>query len=497
MKLFLKYRNRSKGFLLIGVLIFAAISILTMTAVISWATTSAKLSRRVQSREISLEIAEAGIEYARWYLAHYQSGYTLGHGTSAGPYVYPFEDKDGTQIGTYTLTVTPPMTGSTLVKIKSTGATLADPSATRSINVHLAIPSLAKYSVLGNSDMRFGEGTVVYGPLHSNGGIRFDGIAWNKVSSAKSSYDDPDHTGNNEFGVHTHVTSGTGVVNNAQRPAEAPPSVVANRSDVFKAGRDFPVPAVDFVGITTDLATIKTQATASGKYFAASGYQGYQIILKTNDTFDLYRVTNLTAAPSGCTDVNNETGWGTWSIGAKTFLANYAIPANGLIFVEDHVWVEGAINTARVTIAAARFPDNASLRKNIIVNNDLRYTNYNGTDVIALIAQNNINVGLFSSNSFEIDAALVAQNGRIGRHYYDPPTNGGGTNRCGVNVNRNSITLYGMLATNARYGFAYTDGSGYDTRTITYDTNLLYAPPPNFPLASDKYQIILWEELEN
>ncbi len=489
-------KTKQKGFLLLGVLLFAAIGVMTITAFVSWASTSAKFARRVERRELALQIAEAGIEYARWYLAHYQTGYTLGN-TGSGPYVYPFNDKDGTQIGSFTLTVTPPPSGSTLVKIKSTGATLADPSATRSINVHLAIPSLAKYSVLANTEMRFGEGTVVYGPIHSNGGIRFDGVIWNKITSAKSSYDDPDHTGGSEFGVHTHVTSGTGVVNDSYRPAEAPPSTVQSRNDVFKAGRDFPVPAVDFVGITNDLATIKSQAISSGRYFAASGYQGYQITLKTNDTFDLYRVTSLTAPPSGCADVMSDSTWGTWSVRAKTFLANYAIPANGLIFVEDNLWVEGQINTARVTIAAAKFPDNVATRKNITINNDLKYTNYDGSDVIALIAQNDINVGLFSANDLKIDAALVAQNGRIGRHYYDPPTNGPGTNRCGVNVYRNSISLYGMLGTNVRYGFAYTDGTGYDTRTLTYDTNLLYAPPPNFPLASDKYQIILWEELES
>ncbi len=494
--MFLKNKKTQKGFLLIGVLIFSAISIATITAFVSWSSTSSRLAKRVESKEISLQIAEAGIEYARWYLAHYQSDYTLGN-VGAGPYVYPFTNKDGQQIGSYSLTVTPPPSGSTLVKIKSTGSTLLDPSATRSINVHLAIPSLAKYSVLANADMRFGEGTVVYGPIHSNGGIRFDGVIWNKISSSKTSYDDPDHSGAVEFGVHTHVTSGTGSVNNSFRPLEAPPSTLQNRNDVFKAGREFPVPAVDFAGITNDLATIKTQAISSGRYFASSGYQGYQIVLKTDDTFDIYRVNTLSATPSGCTNVNNDSGWGTWSIGTKTFLANYAIPSNGLIFVEDHLWVEGQINTTRVTIAAAKFPDSVATRRNIIVNNDLKYTNYDGSDVIALIAQNNINVGLFSEDDLQIDAALIAQNGRIGRNYYDPPTNGGGTNRCGANVFRNSITLFGMLGTNQRYGFAYTDTTGYDTRTITYDTNLLYAPPPNFPLASDKYQIILWEELEN
>lgn len=488
-------RIQQKGFLLIGVLVFIGISVITVMAFVTWGATSTRLSRRVQSRELALQIAEAGIEYARWYMAHFQSGYTLGN-TGAAPYVYPFYDKNGVQIGTYSLTVTPPPSGSTLVKIKSVGATLVDPSATRSINVHLAIPSLAKYSVLANADIRFGEGTVVYGPIHSNGGIRFDGVIWNSITSARSSYDDPDHTGGNEFGVHTHVTAGTGSVNSSFRPAEAPPASVPVRTDVFKTGREFPVPAVDFAGITNDLATIKAQAEASGVALLPSGAQGYQIILRTDDTFDVFRVNTLTAAPSGCSNVTSEANWGTWSIGTKSFVANYAIPANGLVYVDDHLWVEGQINSARITIAAARFPDNAATRRSVIVNNDLLYTNYDGTDVISLVAQNNITAGLFSEDDLRIDAALIAQNGRIGRHYYDPPTNGAGTNRCGATVYRNSVTLYGMLGTNQRYGFAYTNGTGYDDRFITYDTNLLYAPPPNFPLASDKYQIILWEELE-
>jgi hypothetical protein len=377
--------NNQKGVLLIGVLIFSAVAIMTVTAFVSWGITSNKLANRVQQRETALQIAEAGIEYARWYLAHYQTGYTLGN-TGSGPYVYNFTDKNGTVIGTYTLTITPPPSGSTLVKIKSTGATIINPSITRSIIVHLAIPSFAKYAVVANADMRFGSGTVIYGPIHSNGGIRFDGVAYNKVTSAKSTYDDPDHTSSSEYGVHTHLNTNSTTVNDSFRPAEAPPSTVAARTDVFKAGREFPVPAVDFSAITADLATIKSQAQSSGRYIGPSGAQGYQIILKTNDTFDVYRVNSQMNANGQCNNPANETGWGTWSINAKQFVANYAIPANGLIFVEDNVWVEGQINSARITIAAALFPDNASTRKNIIVNNDLKYTNYDGTDVVALIA---------------------------------------------------------------------------------------------------------------
>jgi hypothetical protein len=291
------------------------------------------------------------------------------------------------------------------------------------------------------------------------------------------------------------VNQNGGGTNSSYRPAESPPSTVQNRTDVFKAGRDFPVPAVDFSAVSSDLATIKTQAQASGKYLAPSAALGYQIILKTNDTFDVYKVTSTVAPPNNCTNINNEDGWGTWSINNKTFVANYPIPANGLIFVDDDVWVEGQINTARVTIAAARFPDSVSTRKNIIVNNDLKYTNYDGSDVIALIAQNNITTGWVSEDDLIIDGALIAQNGRVGRYYYRPA--GNSQNRCSPYHTRTLLTLTGMIASNQRYGYAFSDGTGYETRVINYDTNLLYSPPPNFPLASDKYQIVLWEELEN
>lgn len=181
-------------------------------------------------------------------------------------------------------------------------------------------------------------------------------------------------------------------------------------------------------------------------------------------------------------------------------IANYANPTNGIIFLEDHVWVDGIINTARLTIAAGRFPDNVTTRRSITVNNNLLYTNYDGRDVIALIAQDNINVGMVSADTLRIDAALMAQNGRAGRYYYEPNENfpaGGGQTRCSPYHARSTLTLYGMIGTAQRYGFAYTDGTGYDIRNISYDANLLYGPPPSFPLTSDQYSTVFWQEVPN
>lgn len=485
----IKSKNKKNGTILLQALVFGTISVVIIGALISWAGSNIKASRVGLYREQALQIAEAGIDYYRWHLAHAPSDYTDGNATSTGPYVHDFFDKDGVKIGTFSLEITPPPTGFTTVRIKSTGRVLSDSTIYRSILVQLAIPSLAKYAVVANDNMRFGEGTEVFGPIHSNGGIRFDGVAHNVISSSLSSYDDPDHSGGQEFGVHTHVLS-NGSVNDTYRSLEAPPNSVQSRTDVFEAGRSFPVPAVDFVGLTTDLSQIKSKAQASGKYFSGSGLLGYHIIFKTNDTFDVYKVKTLASVSNSCSNVANQTNWGVWSIkttNGQTFVGNYPIPSNGLIFVEDNVWVDGQIQTNRVTLAAGKFPDSINTRPTIVINSSLLYTNYDGQDVMSLISQGNISVGLFSDDNLRIDAALVSQNGRVGRDYYN--------SYCGSTYIRNTITLYGMIASNLRYGFAYTDGTGYTNRNIIYDANLLYGPPPSFPLTTDQYQTISWEEV--
>ncbi len=476
-----KMYSRSKGYILVMVLVFGAIGVYIAGGLISWGVTDILASRQSVEREQAIQIAEAGIDYYRWHLAHAPTDFQDGTATS-GPHSHSFYDKDGNLIGHYTLRITAPPLGSTLVTVVSTASTTLSPLE-RSISAQFAKPSIAKYAVVSNDAMRFGAGTEVFGPIHSNQGIRFDGLTHNLVTSAVASYDDPDHAGGDDFGVHTH-----------DAPADPlPPAAVPARPDVFEIGRTFPVPAVDFAGITADLAQMRTDAQANGFYRVNSGSLGYRVLLRTNDTFDLYRVTSYTNAPANCTNTAGQTGWGTWSIQNQNLLGNYPFPANGIIFLEDHVFVNGQINGGRITVVAATLPDTPATRRNIIVNNDVLYTQYDGSDVIGLIAQNNVLVGLVSEDDLRIDSALIAQNGMVGRFYYRPP--GGGQNRCLPNHVRTTLTLWGMIATNQRYGFAYTDGTGYTTRNLNYDGSLLYNPPPSFPLASDEYVTLTWEEI--
>jgi hypothetical protein len=475
----IKSITKEEGMILPLVLVFGTIAMVIMGGIVSWAMINLQAGRQAVKREVAFQIAESGNEYYRWHLAHAPTDYQDG-GTGAGPYVHQFYDRGGSLIGNFSLTITPPLVGSTIVTIQSVGKSGGNYFGKRTIQTSLAKPSMAKFAVVANDNMRFGAGTVITGPVSSNKGIHFDGFANNLVTSALATYTDPDYSESPVFGVYTR----------AGTMDPYPPAAVPSRPDVFKVGRQFPVPAVDFTGLTADLSQMKTDAQAHGFYLSSSGAMGYDIVLKTNDTFDLYTVNSLKSAPSGCTD--SATGWSTWSINSKSATpTNHPIPANGLIFVEDNVFVEGQINSARVTIAAAAFPDNPSTRKNIIVNNNLLYTNYDGRDVISLIAQNNINVGLYSQNILEIDAALIAENGRIGRYYYPPA--------CSPDDTKQTLTLKGMIASNLRYGFAYISGSvttGYQTRNLNYDGNLLLSPPPSFPQTSDQYTTLSWEELQ-
>lgn len=482
---------KNNGQLSLQLLIFAGIAVILLTGFLAWLDAITKTVLRSQDRQQAFSTAEAGIEYYRWHLAHAPTDYQDGT-TSTGPYVHNYYDKDGNLIGQFSLNITPPPLGSSIVTIQSTGRVTADTSIQKTIKVRMGVPSFAQYAAVLNDNVRFGQGTQVYGPIMSNYGIRFDGLAHNLVSSALSSYQDPDHSGCCEFGVHTHVIPppGSGIDNNFQT-AEAPPNPVPNRPDVFMAGRTFPVPAVDFTGITQTLAQMRTNSLTNGFHASSSGAYGYEIVLRTDHTFDFYKVNSLVNPAASCFNYLNQAGWGTWSINQEQFLSNNPMPVNGIIFIEDNAWVRGQINGNRVTIASAVFPDNPSTRTSITVNSNLLYTNFDGTDVISLIAQNNINIGMLSADTLTVDGALMAQNGRVGRYYYLPPGFGNG---CSPYYVRTSITAYGMIASNQRYGFAYTDGTGYQTRNLNYDSNLLYSPPPSFPLTTNAYRTQSWDE---
>jgi hypothetical protein len=422
---------------------------------------------------------------------------TLVPTSATGPFIHDYEDFDGTVIGQYSLTVTPPSLGSTITTVSSTSWLLSEPNRKRTIVARFGVPSFSQYAVVADDVMRFGTGTETFGKIHSNYGIRFDGLAHGLITSSCPSYVDPDHGGAPEYCVHTH-----------DAPVDPlPPAPLPARLDVFAGGRQLPVAPVDFTGITGDLATLKVSGQdPNGAYLGPSGTEGYHIVLKTNGRMDMYKVNTQ----SFCRYKPGSTWFSysnIFSIATQSTFTykggsslNVPLPTNGVIFAEDNVWVNGQINGAKVSVVAAREPL-ASGTASIIVNSDLLYTNYDGTDVIGLIAQQDISVGFYSEDNLEIDAAVIAQKGRAGRYYYQDydlssnrynPANCGGNLPAGY-IHRTTLTLHGSIATHSRYGFAYTDGTGYINRNLIFDDHLIFGPPPSFPTTGE-YVMISWEE---
>jgi hypothetical protein len=476
------------GSVLIPVIAFMTIGIIVVSGFVNWGVASVRLARQAQQKEQAIQIAEAGIDYYRWHLAHAPTDFQDGTGT-VGPYVHDFFDKQGVKIGEFALTIDPPPVGSTVVTITATGTVVANPGVQRAVKTRIGKQSFAKYAVLSNSDISIGASII--GPMHSNGFLYMvSGSAANLMTSTKT-------TGTSSLST---VTRRWGVYD-AGDPI--PPASLTTTTATFNAGREIGVPALDFAGITVDLAQMKTAAQTSGKYYAASGSGlGYHIVLANNDTFNIYTVNTLATGGGGC---EAREWWNTpscpiipnssWSINTQTILGggtNVPFPANGIIFVEDNVWVDGSITTARLTIAAANL-SGIGTQKNIIVNSDLRYNATSGAEVIGLIAQDNFWIGVNSSMDLRVDAAILAQNGRVSRYGY----------RNCTNEDRSDLTLYGMFASNKRYAYGNLGSgcstgfsSGYqDTRTYIYDPYLLYGPPPSFPLTSAQYQILSWDEI--
>jgi hypothetical protein len=159
--------------------------------------------------------------------------------------------------------------------------------------------------------------------------------------------------------------------------------------------------------------------------------------------------------------------------------------------LEADAWIEGQVS-GQTTVVAAGFPISSSTQ-NIWIKGSLTYVNGSGKDALGVIAQNDILFVRDVPDDFQVDAALMAQKGQIIRHGY----NVGGNCNSSFNAIRNSLTINGaMISYNKSYWNYTLNGnfvSGFTNRTINYDGNLLFMPPPYFP-TSGEYQFISWKE---
>jgi Tfp pilus assembly protein PilX len=480
-----------------GLVIMTVVSIL-LVSIIGYIISQLKFSSNRIEREKTFQVAEAGIYYYRWYLAHATDGMTAQQlkafwqnaGTLgvSGDYTENYTDPEtGVLIGTYTIHLDPPDVYSTIATVTSTGESANMSGVTRTVKARFRRPSWSEYMYIIDDFLNIGAGAEVFGRAHSNFGIRMDGIAHNSMTSLNPRFQDSSYGNRWSFGVHT-----TDAPADPNAPAYPwPDGTVPDRPDIFMGGRQFPVPRVDFNGVSADFTSMRNEATANGtnltNHCTASGCyfdntrSGRRITFLSNGTMDVCWVSAYDVSTFAITSYrrgNNSGNCATCT--GQCAPQNYAIPNNGIIFVDNNVWTEGTINNKRVTVAADNAADTADI---YIGMNNINYTNYDGRDVVGLIAKRNIAIVRDCQNNLRIDGALLAQ---TGKRFRDSGT-------YGCSYNKNSLTMNGALAS-FQQPYVNSGGCGFTTRTYNFDNNLLYYPPPFFPTGTE-YAIDLWEEL--
>lgn len=449
------FNQHNRGSVLPVILTVSAIGIILIAAVADLSLTNLRLGNSYSRKSTSREIAEAGINYYQWHLAHnnkdYRDGQTTPTDPPYGPYVHEYKNTDGEVVGTYALTITPPNLSSPYAIVSSLGKAKEDNNGV-TIEARIGIPSFAQFAYVTNDQLNFGVGAITNGKIHSNDGIRFDGIANDIVTSAKKTY-------------HYNCSSYSNY-----------PGVWGDGT--FNKGYQFPVPAIDFAQITANLQDIKTEAQKSdGVYLAASGASGYRLLLRSNpDQIDIYKVTS--ASKSGI---------------STTFLKTVNYPTNGAFFAEDNVYISGIFN-GKMTIAAAKLPDPGSktTRKNIIIIDDIFYNNntYDGSILLGLIAQNDVKIAHFIHANVTIDGAILAQNGGLGYDFSSSFTKndlGKLTMHGGIASDLGACGGYGMVRT------LFNQVEGFSSREYDYDQNLYFGPPPMYP-TTGSYTVLSWRE---
>ncbi len=470
--------HRATGSILIITLMSIGIFGMLFSSLFDYLITHYSYLKTRTASEYALQVAEAGIEYYRWHLAHWPDDLTNGTG-APGPYVHTYEDPESGPVGQFSLEIGGSvLCGKTQVIIAtSTGWTLDHPELTRTIVVEIARPTVADYSYIVNSHVYAGASRVIVGPYHSNGVVRMDGDNRSAVTSAVNTYSCADAglggcagTVNGVYGAGTHP----------EWWRRSQPTIPFSNFDV---------------NFDTIEQVAQTQGVYLGKISNDTTLWGYYLELRNDRSVDIYRVTNRWAnitstLPNGTTTIDLPELAGNIN-DYRTFLRNEPLPSTcPLIYVSDRTWLSGTVS-GKVTIIAN---STTSASVDLFLQNNLTYSTTTGTDGLTVLAERHLLIPLYVPNNMVLSGIFFAQKGSYGRNYYP---------NVGVTYNgyrqRASLTTNGTVVSNWRTGTSWTGGTpnpqGFVTRNDNYDRTLAKNPPPLTPYTSPDFRYISWREV--
>lgn len=477
MNMLARQNNSSRGITVMLVLAFMGIFTLLLGTISSYALMQARYGRAISVREQALHIAEAGLEYYRWFLNKNPSIMTAGVGL-VSPDSYTVEDPEGGTLGTASITASANLQCGAVQWVDITSRGVADINAgfPRTLSARYMRSSVAEYSYVVNTNVWAGADRTIRGPYHSNGGVRMDGAHNADVTSAVSTWNCT-----SSYGCNPTQSAAPGVVGNGSNPALW----------------SYPASSINFASIAVNLSDLKTKAQTQGGiyYAAASGSvnsRGYRLIFNAGGTVTIYRVSATTGFPSYSSQFGYATEYS--GINTQTLLGTFNIPAScSVMFFEDRVWVSGTVD-AKVTVVAAT-PSTTATTPDAYLDGNILYASQDGTDGLTVIAEGDVLIPLVVPDAMEIHGVFVAQSGHYGRDYfstsdlsstYDPY------------VTQTSLTTVGTVVSNGRTGTSWSCGgtfcSGFQIRYDYYDQLLAFSPPPFTPAASTDYRFMLWQE---
>lgn len=464
------------GSIMLLVLVFGGIFFTVLMALSSFVLSESRAQDVTRARAEAFSIAEAGLEYYRWFLSHFPGNTTNGTG-HAGPYIITYADPEDGAVGTYTLSITGNVSCNTVqsINVISTGVSSSSPDVSTTLSARFAAPSVAAYSYIVGSNVWAGADRVINGPYHSNGGVRMDGTSNAPVTSSLPTWDCT-----SSFGCSPSQHSAPGVVG------------TGGNQNLWA----YPTPEVEFDDIAANFSSLKTTATTNGiylpRYSSSSGsnsHRGYHLIFNGNNTVTVKKVTNadgLSVSPLNPNDSSTDYAL----IDNETSYQTYTLPANcGLIFVEDNTWIEGTI-VGKVTLVAAGVI-NPNFDPPIILKNNITYAADDGSSGLTVIGARNILIAPDSPQNMILNGIFIAQSGAFGRNRYSCS---------GSYEPRGTLTILGTTVSKLRTGTRWVDGcgsnddAGYQTRIDAFDRQNLANPPPFTPTLSTRWQFVDWQQ---
>lgn len=468
------------GQLLVLVLVFGSVFLVIISSFIGNVVSQAQVVDVRFEQQRATEIAEAGLNYYKWYLSHFP-GDTSGDGSTT-----VFTDFDsGEPIGEFQLAIASSSYCGQIatLDVTSTGYTYANPDAQAIITSSYKRPTVAEYSFITNSGVWFGGGTVL-GPLHSNQGLRMEAAHNSSIGSGQATWDC-----DSSYGCSPTVVDAPGVYTDGTG---------SSNPGLF----EYPVSPIDFAGLTLDLNDMKTQAqTGGGLYYGPTSNYGYMVTLNGNSTVTVREVTNTYAYWS----YDSAQGWHTSERNVITALGSPTTTtiddACPLLYFEDKVWLQGDVNQ-KVTVAAADLASSAET--NVVINGNIEYVS--GSDAgLLVLAEDDVDINLeineqhgVSSENLTLHGIYIAQNGRFGRNYY---STGYLSSAYDPFVRLDSLTQLGTTVSNERAVTNWVNGSGSvlsgfegSGGSSSFDRDQVDDPPPLTPETSDVYQLQDWRQ---